>query len=84
MRLGKPLFEKWFLYMGIAQIAFDPPTPLSQTGTLGFFFRQTWGFSIKVPQAIRANVYTSPPNWQCLFERTTFQQKGSLRTANES
>ena len=23
--IGKPLFEKWSVYLGIAQIAFDPP-----------------------------------------------------------
>ena len=27
VRLRKLLFEKWSMYMGIAQIAFDPATP---------------------------------------------------------
>ena len=47
--LGKPLFEKCWLYMGIAQIALDPP-PLCQTGKCGK----------KVPQIILARLYTAP------------------------
>ena len=48
--LRKPLFEIWWFYMGIAQIALDPP-PLSN--------RQTW--EKKVPQTILASPSTPPP-----------------------
>ena len=34
---GKPLFEMCWFYMGIAQIALDPPPPF-QTGTAHPFF----------------------------------------------
>ena len=32
MKWGKHLFEKCFVNVGIAQLAFDPPPPLGQTG----------------------------------------------------
>ena len=36
--LGKPLFEKRFVFVGIAQIAFDPSTHFCQRGTVLHFF----------------------------------------------
>ena len=36
--IGKPQFEKCRVYLGIAQIAFGPPPPFTQTGTLGHLF----------------------------------------------
>ena len=47
--LGKPQFEKCRVYLGIAQIAFDPPPPppFTQTGTLGHFISvPTWANAI--------------------------------------
>ena len=35
--LGKPLFEKRFVFVGIGQIAFDPSTPLSKGHRVALF-----------------------------------------------
>ena len=50
--LGKPLLEMWWFYMGIAQIAIDPPPSVKQASVeksapnhpgKPFHPRETWG-----------------------------------------
>ena len=61
-------FEMFWLYMGIAQIALDPP-PLCQTGKCGKKCpKPSWQaltppskVGKNVPQAILASLYTPPP-----------------------
>ena len=50
--LGKPLFEMCWFYMGIAQIALDPPPSVRQTNE-----------EEKVPQTIQASPYTPRQTW---------------------
>ena len=51
--LGKPLSEMCWFYLGVAQIALDPP-PLCQTGKHGK----------KVPLTILASPYTPLQTWE--------------------
>ena len=64
-----PLFEMFWFYMGIVQIALDPPA-LCQTGKRGK----------KVLQTILTSPYTSPPPpfGQCPYGTNTFQKGASL------
>ena len=50
-RLEKPLFEICLFYMGIAQIALEPPPPSVKRANM----------EKKVPQTILASLYNPPP-----------------------
>ena len=76
LSLGKPLLEMRWFYMGIAQIALDPPPSLCQTGKRKKSVPNHPGKPLhpeqsgkKVPQTILASLYTpSPP----------YRQKGAF------
>ena len=75
--LGKHLWKCWAVYLSIAQIAIaPPPTPRTQTGTLGhFIFGPIWANlsnhrfdGTKVPQSILASLNTLLNKSKCPFE----------------
>ena len=65
--LGKPLFEMCWFYMGIAQIALDPPPPLSN--------RQTWNKSapkhpdkpLHPSHPLKGNAHKETTHFKCGF-----------------
>ena len=68
--LGKPLFEMCWFYMGIAQIALDPPPSVkqanvekkvSQTILASPYTPSPRQRGKRVPQTILASLYTNPP-----------------------
>ena len=62
--LGKPLFEMCWFYMGIAQIALDPPT-LGQTGKRGKKCPKPSWQALTPPHKI-GKKKSSKPSWQAL------------------
>ena len=78
-------FGKHPVYLDIAQIAFDPPTPaqhsapppLCKTGTVGHFFARHGAF-IKVPKPFGQTLHTSPPfpKWALPKNRRHFSIRG--------
>ena len=86
-RYGKPLFEMCWFYMGIAQLALDPPLPPLSNG-------QTWKkgapnhpgkplhpgqiWKKKCPKPSWQAFTTTPPFRQCPYGNNTFQKGASL------
>ena len=96
-RLEKPLFEMCWFYVGIAQIALDPPSPLSNGQTWKKYVPQTILASPytpgqsgkKVPRTILASLYTPPltplramPIWKQHISKRGFPKKVALHEEN--
>ena len=60
--LGKPLFEICWFYMGIAQIALDPPSPLCQTGKCGKKCSKPSWQALTPPTTTTTNTITTATN----------------------